>query len=64
METMFENCDFWFDKLDEEDDRPFMVACKDRETKNGERWVLASLSIEEATTLYNFLQQHLEKRES
>ena len=30
MDTMFENLDFRFDK-ENNDERPFMIACKDRE---------------------------------
>lgn len=61
MDTMFENFDLWFDKDGEEDERPFMVACRDRETIDGERWVIASLSIEEATKLNKYLEEHLHK---
>ena len=39
MDTMFENLDFRFDK-ENNDERPFMIACKDREIMDGERWVL------------------------
>lgn len=42
MDTMFENLDFRFDK-ENNDERPFMIACKDREIMDGERWVLVSL---------------------
>ena len=37
MDTMFENLDFRFDK-ENNDKRPFMIACKDREIMDGERW--------------------------
>ena len=47
MDTMFENLDFRFDK-ENNDERPFMIACKDREIMDGERWVLVSLSTDEA----------------
>lgn len=39
MDTMFENLDFRFDK-ENNDERPFMIACKDREIMDGERWVV------------------------
>lgn len=51
MDTMFENLDFRFDK-ENNDERPFMIACKDREIMDGERWVLVSLSTDEAKRLY------------
>lgn len=59
MDTMFENFDLWFDKYGEEDERPFMVACRDRGTMDGERWVITSLTIEEATKLHKYLEEHL-----
>ena len=43
MDTMFENLDFRFDK-ENNDERPFMIACKDREIMDGERWVLVILN--------------------
>lgn len=47
---------FIISKIDDEcNDRPFMLACKDREYTNGERWVTSSLSIEEAKQLYEYL---------
>ena len=51
MDTMFENLDFRFDK-ENNDERPFMIACKDREIMDGERWVLVSLSTDEAKRLH------------
>lgn len=60
MDTMFENLDFWFDKEDN-NERPFMIACKDRETMDGERWVLASLSTDEAKRLLKYLEEHIAK---
>lgn len=55
---MFENFDLWYDS-GEGEEYPFVVACKDREFTSGERWVLASLSIEEAKKLYKYLVDHL-----
>ncbi len=61
--TMFENFDLWFD--DElEDDRPFVIACKDREITTEERWVLASLSVDEMKKVYEYLKKHFDKEES
>ena len=58
MDTMFENIDIWYDDtLDA--NKPFVVACRDREVTNEERWVLASLSNAEAKKLYEYLQEHL-----
>lgn len=58
MATMFENFDLWVDDtLD--DNRPFMIACKDRENTCDKRWVLASLSNEEAKQVYEYLGRHL-----
>lgn len=59
MSTMFENFDVWVDDT-LEDDKPFVVAVKDRESDD-ERWVLASFSIEEAKALYKYLGARLEK---
>lgn len=58
MDTMFENIDIWYDDtLDA--NKPFIVACRDRESTSEERWVLASLSNAEAKKLYEYLQEHL-----
>ena len=57
MDTMFENLDFRFDK-ENNDERPFIIACKDREIIDGERWVLASLSTDEAKRLLKYLEEH------
>ena len=58
MDTMFENIDVWYDDtLD--DNKPFVVACRDRKATSEERWVLASLSNTEAKKLYEYLQEHL-----
>lgn len=54
MDTMFENLDFRFDK-ENNDERPFMIACKDREIMDGERWVLVSLSTDEAKRLLSVI---------
>lgn len=60
MDTMFENFDFRFDK-ENNDERPFIIACKDREIIDGERWVLASLSTDEAKRLLKYLEEHIAK---
>ena len=53
MGLVFEN--FYIVKNDALGDRPFVVACKDREVTDGERLVLASLSNEEAKQVYEYL---------
>lgn len=58
MQKMFENFDIWKDDS-LEDDQSFVVACKDREVTDGERWVLASLTKEEAKKIYEYLGKHL-----
>lgn len=60
---LFENVNFWFDGDDTEPDRPLIVACKDRERKDSERWVVASLSAEEAKQLYEFLRAAFSEEE-
>lgn len=42
---------------DPESDRPFIATCRDRET-DGERWVLAALTEEEALELYKELKKY------
>ena len=51
----FENLQLWYDKTDIDDERPFMLTCKDREVTDGERWVVASLTEEEAKKIYEYL---------
>lgn len=60
MTKMFENFDIWKDD-NLEDSKPFMVACRDREKKDEERWVLVSLSNEEVEQIYKYLGKHLNK---
>lgn len=62
MDTMFENLDFRFDK-ENNDERPFMIACKDREIMDGERWVLVSLSTDEAKGYSSILKNTLQNKE-
>lgn len=38
-----------------------MIACKDREIMDGERWVLVSLSTDEAKRLLKYLEEHIAK---
>ena len=58
MDTMFENIDTCYnDTLDV--NKPFVIACRDRESTSEERWVLASLSNTEAKKLYEYLQERL-----
>lgn len=58
MYTILENFDIRYDDtLDSS--KPFIVACRDREVTSEERWVLASLSNNEAKKVYEYLQEHL-----
>lgn len=58
MYTILENFDIRYDDtLDSR--KPFIVACRDREATSEERWVLASLSNNEAKKVYEYLQEHL-----
>lgn len=58
MYTIFENFDIRYDDtLDSS--KPFIVACRDREATSEERWVMASLSNNEAKKVYKYLQEHL-----
>lgn len=54
-DSMFENFDIWYDKDGSDDDRPFMLACRDRESVHDERWVLVSFTEEEAKRIYEYL---------
>ena len=56
MTTMFENVDVH--KTDNEDGS-FLISCKDRAYHDGERWVVASLSTEEAKRLYEYLGRYI-----
>lgn len=60
MNTMFENLDVWKDDT-LENDKPFVFACRDREKTDEERWVLASISNEEAKKIYEYLSKHIKK---
>ena len=60
---MFEFLDIWYDKDGIDDERPFMVACRDREVKDEERWVLASLTVEEAKKISEYIQQQISQHE-
>jgi hypothetical protein len=59
METMFENLDFWCEN--DTDEQHFIIALKDREVKNDSRWVLGSLTNQEAKKLLKYLEEHIEK---
>lgn len=50
MSTMFENLDIW--RPDDE----FIISIKDREVKDGERWVVTSLTEDEGKQLYEYLE--------
>ena len=57
MNTMCENFDANHDDTLGAD-RPFIFACRDRIARCEERWVLASLSNEEAKKVYEYLQKY------
>ena len=57
MNIMLENLDIWYDDT-LKDDKPFVFACRDRESKSEERWVLTSLSNTEAKKVYEYLQKY------
>lgn len=61
MDINFENLQIWYDKEDAEDDTPIMVACRDREAEDEERWVVAALTLGQARDLCNYLNTLLEE---
>lgn len=58
MYTILENFDIRYDDT-LGSNKPFIVACRDREATSEERWVLVSLSNTEAKKVYEYLQEHL-----
>ena len=56
---MFENFDIWYDALASDNNHPFVVACRDREIENDERWVLVSFTIEEAKKICDYIQEQI-----
>lgn len=62
MATMFENFDIWMDNTFE-DDKPFMVGCRDRERMNEERWIFTHLSKEQAERVHDYLNEKLKELE-
>jgi hypothetical protein len=56
---MFENLDFWCEN--DTDEQHFIIALKDREVKNDSRWVLGSLTNQEAKKLLKYLEEHIKK---
>lgn len=59
MNADFENVLFW---VNDEENSPVMFACRDREVTDEERWVIASITIEQAKKLHAYLTQLLEER--
>ena len=59
---MFENFNVWYGRLGSDDDCPFTVACRDREVKNSERWVLVSFT-EEAKKICEYIQEQIHLHE-
>lgn len=54
MSTMFENLDIW--RPDDE----FIISIKDREVTDGERWVVVSITEDEAKQFYEYLKNFFE----
>lgn len=61
MDINFENLQIWHDKEDATDDTPIIVACRDREAENEERWVVAALTISQARNLRDYLNALLKE---
>lgn len=60
---MFENFDIWYDRLGDDDDRPFTLACRDQEVENDERWVMVSFTVEEAKKICEYIQEQIRLHE-
>lgn len=58
MEIRFKHLCLWTDE-NPDSTEPIIVACKDREVKDGERWALARLSKKEAKEICENLQEYL-----
>lgn len=56
---MFEN----FNLQRDEDSGLFVAMCKDRKVQNGERWVVITLTEEEAKQMYKYLKEYFQKEE-
>ena len=56
---MLENFDIWCNQLGSDDNCPFMVACRDRQIKNYERWVMVSLTVNEAKKICEYIQEQI-----
>ena len=56
---MFENFDIWCNHLGSDDNCPFMVSCRDQQIKKYERWVMVSLTIEEAKKICEYIQEQI-----
>lgn len=61
MDINLENLQIWYDSDGDEDNKPFLVACRDREVLDGERWVITSLSVDQARSIRDYLNTFLEK---
>lgn len=60
---MFENFYIRYDDLGGKNDRPFIIACRDREVKNYERWVITSFTVEEAKKICECIQKQIDLHE-
>lgn len=58
MDKTFENLAIRYDEAE----KLLLMACRDRENKSAmdERWVVTSLTYEEAKQFYEWLKQHFE----
>lgn len=61
MNTMFENLDIWIDE--EVDDKPFVIASKNREPGSWEEWIVNSFTKEEAKKIRDFIDGKLKEME-
>lgn len=61
MVTMFENLDIWI--ADEGDDKPFVIASKNREPGSWEEWIVNSFTKEEAKKIRDFIDVKLKEME-
>ena len=62
---LFENCEFYYNS-DDKAERPFVIEVKDRRHSNGndERWVIVTLSKDEAKLVYEMLKKYFGENES
>lgn len=59
MKELFDNFEFFKDDAPE-NIRPFIMACRDYEAKDEERWVLACLTEEEVRKVYEDMKTYFD----